>query len=60
MEDFDMKLLKETGAAKILGVSTPTLRKWRKLGSGPAFKLLCGRVYYAKDALEHFIKAGQV
>ena len=37
-----------------------TLEAWRCLGRGPAYRRLCGRIYYSKEALEHFARGEKV
>jgi predicted DNA-binding transcriptional regulator AlpA len=48
-------LLDETNAARILGLSVKTLRRWRWAGKGPAFRKLGRAVRYALSDLEAFI-----
>jgi len=48
-------LLDETKAARILGLSVKTLRRWRWAGKGPAFRKLGRAVRYASNDLEAFI-----
>ena len=48
-------LLDETKAARILGLSVKTLRRWRWAGKGPAFRKIGRAVRYASSDLEAFI-----
>lgn len=41
-------------AARYLGVSVPTLNRWRGAGSGPPWSRLGGRVYYTFADLQAF------
>jgi hypothetical protein len=43
------------GAAWYLGRAQVTLRKWRVLGGGPAFRMINGRAYYLRDDLDAWI-----
>lgn len=43
-------------AAKILGRSPATLKRWRYEGSGPNFILMKGRVSYDKQVLLDYIQ----
>ena len=55
MEIQANKLLNEKDAAKLLGVSVSTLRRWRRLGSGPVYRKLNGAVRYSAVDLQKFI-----
>jgi len=50
-------LLDETRAARILGLSVKTLRRWRWAGKGPAFRKIGRAVRYANSDLEAFISS---
>jgi hypothetical protein len=52
-------LLDETNAARILGLSVKTLRRWRWAGKGPAFLKIGGAVRYDRDDLEGFIASAR-
>ncbi len=44
-------------AAKVLGMSSRTLEKWRGLGTGPPFLKLGRRVLYSTTDLEAWIRS---
>jgi predicted DNA-binding transcriptional regulator AlpA len=48
-------LVRETEAARVLGLSVRTLQKWRWSGRGPKFLRLNGAVRYDRADLEAFI-----
>src|SRR5215469_4434393 len=50
-------LLDETRAARILGLSVKTLRRWRWAGKGPAFRKIGRAVRYASSDLEALISS---
>jgi predicted site-specific integrase-resolvase len=51
-------LISPSETAKILGVSTSTLAKWRMTGlDGPAFVKLGARVKYDREAVRRFVAA---
>ena len=50
------KLLDELGAAEILSLSRTTLRRWRSVGTGPAFVKIGAAVRYKPSALRRFIE----
>jgi predicted site-specific integrase-resolvase len=52
-------LLREAEAAKSLGISPETLRRWRWSGKGPAYVKLGGAVRYATKDLEEFLSASR-
>ena len=37
-----------------------TLEAWRCLGRGPAYRRLCGRIYYSRKELEHFARGEEI
>jgi hypothetical protein len=37
-----------------------TLESWRCLGRGPAYRRLCGRIYYEREALELFARGQKI
>lgn len=51
--------LDRKNAAQYLGCSPKTLADWATKGIGPPYILLGGRVFYFREALDHWIK-GQV
>lgn len=56
-------LLNEKEAAKILGVSVPTLRRWRLMNNtGPTYRKLNanGSVRYAVEDLQRFVDESAV
>lgn len=42
-------------AAAYLGASEPTLQRWRKLQTGPAFIKMAGLVKYRRSDLDRYI-----
>jgi hypothetical protein len=48
-------LLTETEAAARLRVSLMTVRRWRRLGTGPIFRKLGRSVRYLPTDLAHFV-----
>jgi predicted DNA-binding transcriptional regulator AlpA len=50
-------LLGEAEAARILGLSVKTLRRWRWAGQGPGFRKLGRAVRYASSDLQAYIAA---
>jgi hypothetical protein len=53
------RLIDETEAANILGLSVKTLRRWRWGRNGPAFCKLGAAVRYNPADLDAFIAAGR-
>ncbi len=51
-------LVNETEAARVLGISVKTLRRWRWARKGPAFCKIGGAVRYRQADLLSFIEAG--
>ncbi|MCP3732024.1 helix-turn-helix domain-containing protein [Sphingomonas sp. MG17] len=51
MADFDHD---EAQAARILGVSTDTLRRWRRMGAIGFHRMPGGRIRYSVDQLAAF------
>ena len=47
----------ESQTAKALGHTERTLRKWRQLGTGPAYTKIGRKTFYAISALEAWLKA---
>ena len=45
-----------TGAAKYLGCSVPTLRRWRALDTGPECFIYGGRLVYEVAALDRWVE----
>jgi excisionase family DNA binding protein len=54
------KLMDAEQAAKMLGVTTTTLYRWRKLGQGPSYIRVGIQIRYSADDLDAFIAAGRV
>ena len=54
-----MGLLDETRAARILGLSVKTLRRWRWAGKGPSYRKLGRAVRYAPDDIEAYVAAAR-
>jgi predicted DNA-binding transcriptional regulator AlpA len=52
-------LVRETEAARVLGLSVRTLKKWRWSGRGPKFLRLNGAVRYDRADLEAFISSAR-
>lgn len=52
-------LVTETEAARALGLSVKTLRRWRWAGKGPAYHKIGAAVRYRTSALADFIEAGR-
>jgi len=52
-------LMRETEAARLLGLSARTLQKWRWNGRGPKFLRLNGAVRYARSDLENFVASAR-
>ncbi len=53
---FSRPLAKEHEAARILGLSVKTLRRWRWAGKGPRFLKIGGAVRYDPADLEAFMR----
>jgi predicted site-specific integrase-resolvase len=51
----EMELMRETEAARLLGLSARTLQKWRWSGKGPEFLRLNGAVRYNRADLLRFV-----
>ena len=47
--------LSEKDAARYLGISLSTIRRWRRNSSGPSFYRFWGVLRYCRDALDAFI-----
>lgn len=47
--------LTDIESAHLLGVSVPTMRRWRLLGQGPRFRKFGGAVRYFREDIEAFI-----
>jgi len=56
LEDF----IPETEAAAIVDRSPVTLQRWRRLRIGPPFYRRLGRIFYDRNELAEWIKAGRV
>lgn len=50
-------LLDTPSAAKMIGMSSRTLEKWRTLGEGPPFLKFGRRVLYSRTDLESWIES---
>ncbi len=55
-QNFVPDLVTTKEAAKILGRSPATLKRWRYEGTGPDFILIQGRVSYDKQVLLDYIQ----
>ncbi len=55
--EYQLSLLKESEAARILNVEIATLRRWRWAGKGPRFLKIGGAVRYDPADLEAFIES---
>ena len=51
-----MTLLTETEAAEVLRISLPSLRRWRKLGTGPRFSRMTHLIRYQPSAIREFVE----
>lgn len=61
LEEAVSELLKESGAGRVIGVKSNTLRKWRQLGIGPAYIRLSNRcVRYKREDLLAFLESRRV
>ncbi len=56
LKDALPELVNTKEAAKILGRSAATLKRWRYEGIGPNFILIEGRVSYSIESLLEYIK----
>jgi Helix-turn-helix domain len=54
------QIVRERGTAKMLGVSTAALRRWRREGRGPAFVRLERCIGYRLADLEAFLAKNTV
>jgi predicted site-specific integrase-resolvase len=55
-----LALVNETEAARILGLSVKTLRRWRWVGRGPAYRKIGSAVRYHPDEdLAAFVEAAR-
>lgn len=55
-----LALVNETEAARILGLSVKTLRRWRWAGRGPAYRKIGSAVRYHPDEdLAAFVEAAR-
>ena len=50
-----LRVLRETAAAKTIGVSKAALRRWRREGRGPSFIRLERAIGYRLSDLEKFL-----
>jgi hypothetical protein len=50
-------LVRESEAARLLGLKVATLRRWRWVGKGPPFRKIGAAVRYHLDDLSAFIQA---
>ena len=59
-ENTTLALVNETEAARILGLSVKTLRRWRWAGRGPAYRKIGSAVRYHPDEdLAAFVEAAR-
>lgn len=56
LEQTNSPLLNESDAARMLGLATPTLRRWRWAGRGPRFAKIGAAVRYDPAELRDFIE----
>ena len=56
---FSRPLAKEAEAARVLGLSVKTLRRWRWAGKGPTYLKIEGAVRYDLADIEAFIAAAR-
>jgi predicted DNA-binding transcriptional regulator AlpA len=50
-------LLNEHQVAEVLGVSVPTIRRWRLLGQGPKYYKIGAAVRYDPDGISNFLNS---
>ncbi|WP_099720833.1 helix-turn-helix domain-containing protein [Bifidobacterium choerinum] len=50
------RLYSSSEAARILGISPDTLRRWRDAGRGPAYILVGSRYKYEHSELESYMR----
>jgi excisionase family DNA binding protein len=55
MDQRSTELLTEAEAAEMLRSSVPTLRRWRRLGTGPASIKSGRKVLYRREALDRWL-----
>ena len=60
MNDTNHNLLNDRQAARRLGLSVATLRRWRLFRQAPAWVKLGGRVLYRSEDLDAFVSANLV
>lgn len=48
-------MIETRAAAKLLGYTAHTLKKWRVDGKGPAYYKVRGKVFYKREELEAFL-----
>ena len=54
--NMETTLLRTEEAAKMMGILTGTLRKWRYQNKGPAFVLIGTAVRYRPEAIAEYMK----
>ncbi len=54
------KLLPPSQAAELLNSTTRTLKLWRRMGRGPAFHRVGGKVFYRLEGIDSFLERGRV
>ncbi len=57
--EYQLSLLKESEAARILNVEIATLRRWRWAGKGPCFLKIGDAVRYDPADLEAFMRGAR-
>jgi len=60
MDHISLNLLNEREAARLLGVSVATVRRWRWLRMGPVYRKIGARVLYDTADLRAFVDARRV
>lgn len=54
------KLYQEQELADYLGVSVHTVRRWRRLGTGPSWVKMVAGVRYQESSIVEYLEAGKV
>lgn len=57
--DSEMRVLREWEAARQMGISTASLRRWRREGRGPKYIRMERCVGYLASDLEAYLKSQQ-
>lgn len=56
----EIKRLSTVKAAKVLGVTSQTLKNWRREGKGPAYYQMGGCVFYYQTDLDEYLSGCRV